>query len=303
MHGPIAYLNGILVPPGELHLPLHDAGFVFGATVTDLCRTFHHRLFRLQDHLDRFRRSCDAACVPQPVGDDALTRIAEHLVTRNGALLEPEQDLALVLIATPGPIGYYAGQSGGPPDVAPTLALHTFPLPYARYAGLFREGAHLVVPQTRHVPAACIDPRIKQRSRLHWWLAEREAGRADPVASALVLDTQGHVTETAAANFLLVRDGIVYTPPRDTVLAGISLRVTEELCKELNIGFEERHLSLDDCLAADEAMLSSTPFCLAGVSRINGVPLPWPGPVFETLLAGWDSCAGLNVRRQIWPGF
>ena len=95
----------------------------------------------------------------------------------------------------------------------------------------------------------------------------------------------------------------MYTPPRDTVLAGISLRVTEELCKELNIGFEERHLSLDDCLAADEAMLSSTPFCLAGVSRINGVPLPWPGPVFETLLAGWDSCAGLNVRRQIWPGF
>ena len=159
------------------------------------------------------------------------------------------------------------------------------------------------MPQTRHVPAACIDPRIKQRSRLHWWLAEREARRADPVASALVLDTEGHVTETAAANFLLVRDGIVYTPPRDTVLAGISLRVTEELCKELKIGFEERHLSLDDCLAADEAMLSTTPFCLAGVSRINGVPLPWPGPVFETLLAGWDSCAGLNVRRQIWPGF
>jgi hypothetical protein len=65
----------------------------------------------------------------------------------------------------------------------------------------------------------------------------------------------------------------------------------------------EQPLSLDDCVSADEAMLSSTPFCLAGVSRINGVAVPWPGPVFEKLMAGWDRCAGLDVRRQIRAGF
>src|SRR5438067_867239 len=109
MSEPLAYLEGRFIPQSALRLPLHDAGFVFGATVTDLCRTFHHRLFRLSDHLTRFRRSCQAAHVPQPVPDTELAAIAERLVTHNAALLKPDEDLALVLLATPGPIGYYAG--------------------------------------------------------------------------------------------------------------------------------------------------------------------------------------------------
>src|SRR5207245_11340628 len=140
MHGPIAYLNGILLPPGELHLPLHDAGFVFGATVTDLCRTFHHRLFRLDDHLARFRRSCDLACIPQLLANEDLARIAENLASENAALLPPEQDLLLIMIATPGGIGYLVGQPGSAGEASPTLAMHTFPLPCHRYRPLFDEG-------------------------------------------------------------------------------------------------------------------------------------------------------------------
>src|SRR5207302_1251856 len=100
---------------------------------------------------------------------------------------------------------------------------------------LVRDGARLLVPSVRHVPAASIDPRIKQRSRLHWWLAEQEVHQVDPLASALLLDDQGHVTETAAANFLLVRRGEVLSPPRSSVLSGVSLQVTQELCRQLGV--------------------------------------------------------------------
>src|SRR6266699_5553066 len=102
----IAYLNGRFVPQTEFVLPFHDAGFVLGATVTDLCRTFHFRLFRLQDHLARFRQSCELAEISQPVADAKLTRIAEDLAAHNGPLLAAEDDLLLIMIATPGPIGY-----------------------------------------------------------------------------------------------------------------------------------------------------------------------------------------------------
>jgi branched-subunit amino acid aminotransferase/4-amino-4-deoxychorismate lyase len=299
MLSPLVYLNGRFLPQGEAHLPLNDAGFIFGATVTDLCRTFRHRLFRLADHLTRFRRSCTIARVPQPLPDLELTKLAEELVAHNAELLPPEGDLALVLFATPGPIGYYLGEPGGPGDGPLTLGLHTFPLPFSRYAHLFREGARLVVPTIRHVPAACVDPRVKQRSRLPWWLAEQEARQADPAATALLLDAAGHVTETGAANFLVVRDGTVLTPPRSTVLGGISLLTVEELGGELGISFAERPLRVDDCLAAEEAMLASTPYCLAGVRFLNGFPLPWPGPVFQRLLAAWSGRVGLDIARQI----
>jgi branched-chain amino acid aminotransferase len=296
---PLAFLNGRFLPHVQAQLPLHDAGFVFGATVTDLCRTFRHQLFRLPDHLARFRRSCQAAQVPQPVSDDELTAIARELVTHNTALLKPKQDLALVLFATPGPIGYYAGLDGGPGDGPPTLGMHTFPLPFPRYCHLFQAGGHLVIPSVQHVPPVCVDPRIKQRSRLHWWLAEREARQADPGASALLLDADGRVTETAAANFLVVRDGAVLTPSRSSVLGGISLQVIEELCGMLGIPFCEQPLTLADCLGAEEALLCSTSYCLAGVSRLNRVPLPWPGPVLEQLLSCWSAQVGLDIRAQI----
>jgi branched-chain amino acid aminotransferase len=298
----LAYLNGRLIPAAEAVLPLHDAGFVLGATITDLCRTFRHQLFRWPDHLARFRRSCAYAQIYPPVSVDELTDAAQRLAGHNADLLAPEQDLALVIFVTPGPIGYYGGLDGGLGDAPPTFGMHTFPLPLARYRRLFQEGAHLVIPSTRHIPPECIDPRIKQRSRLHWWLAEQEARLVEPGATALLLDTGGHVTETAAANLLIVQGGKVLSPPRTSVLGGISLQVVEELCGELGIGFEERPLGLYDCLSADEAMLASTPYCLAGVSRISGTPLPWPGKVFQRLLQAWGERVGLDVRRQILAG-
>src|SRR5437899_1717165 len=103
----LAYLNGRFIPQAEARLPLNDAGFVLGATVTDLCRTFGHRLFRFADHLTRFRRNCASAHVPLSATDEELTQVAERLVDNNAGRLRPEQDLALVLVATPGPIGYY----------------------------------------------------------------------------------------------------------------------------------------------------------------------------------------------------
>jgi branched-chain amino acid aminotransferase len=293
------YVNGQFLP-GPLVLPSRDAGFVFGATVTDLCRTFRHKLFRLDDHLARFRQSCRLCRVPLPISDHELRLDAEKLVEHNAALLPPAGgDLALVLLATPGPIGYYAGLSGGPGDGPPTYAMHTFPLPFARYRPLFTDGARLVVPPTRHVPASCVDPRAKMRSRMFWWVAEQEAKDIEPSASALLLDADGHVTETAAANFLIIRDGTVVSPPRRSVLNGVSLQVVQELCGELGIPFAERPLTLDECQSADEALLACTSYCLAGVRRLHGVELPWPGPVWRRLLAAWSERVGVDIAGQI----
>lgn len=299
MPQPLAYLNGRFLPQSEARLSLNDAGFVLGATVSDLCRTFHHRLYRLEEHLDRFRASSVRARIPLPAGREELAGVAEELVRHNAALLPAGHDLALVMFATPGAIGYYGGQPGGAGDAAPTLGLHTFPLPFARYVPLFRDGARLVAARLRHVPAAIIDRRIKQRSRLHWWLAEQEVHDLDPAASAVLLDETGHVTETAAANIVVVRRGVVCSPPRQSILNGISLRTVEELCSQLGLRFEETPLTVEDCLGADEIILCSTPYCLAGVSRLNGQPLPWPGAIFERLLAAWSERVGLDIRGQI----
>ena len=299
MSEPLAYLHSRLMPASQASLSLHDSGFVMGATVTDLCRTVQHRLYRWDDHLARFRHSCGAAQLVPPLADGELTRIANDLVARNAGLLAVEHDLALVLFITAGEIGYYSGQATGVGEAPPTFGMYTFPLPFARYRRLFREGARLAVPSTRQVPAACVEPHIKHRSRLHWWLADREVYHRHPGATAVLLDAEGHLTETAAANLLLVKSRTVLSPPRSSILPGVSLQVVEELCHEQGNPFAERPLTMLDARTADEILLTSTPFCLCGVSSFDGLAVPWPRPMFQLLLAAWSATIGVDIQGQI----
>ena len=145
MHTPLTYLNGRFVPFAEASLPLHDAGFVSGATVVDNARTFRHKLFRWPDHLARFRRDCAACYVPLEMTDGQLTATAEELVAHNAKLLPAGGELQLVTFATPGPLGFYLGDAANGP---PTLGMATYPLPFARYRPFFTEGATLALVGT-----------------------------------------------------------------------------------------------------------------------------------------------------------
>src|SRR5262249_3515614 len=197
---------------------------------------------------------CDTCSIPLPPEVD-LTAVAEELVSCNSRSLGPDQELAVITFATPGPIGSYLGLPGGAGDGPTTLGMHTFPLPLARYQSFFREGVVLAAPITHVVnPSGLVDPQIKHRSRMHWWIADR-AVRArqglPPGAIALLVDAEdGCVTETAIGNLLLVRGGVVRTPWRDTILDGISLRVVGELCREMGIPLEEGSIRLEDCQGA-----------------------------------------------------
>jgi len=299
--GAVAYLNGRFVPAAEAVLPVHDAAIVLGATVTDMTRTFRHRPFRLEDHMRRFYASARYAHMEPPLAMQEAMAAAEALIERNAALLAPEADLALVQFLSPGPIPIYTGRPGRVGSGPPTFCMHTFELPFQSWRGLFQRGAHVVVPSVRHLPVQCVDPKIKCRSRMHWWLAECEAKAVDPEAIPLCLDLAGNLTETSGANIVLVRDGQVLSPQRRSILWGISLDTVARLCQQLDIPFQTRDLQLYDLINADEAMLCSTPYCLAPVTKVNGQPIGTgePGPLFRRLIAAWSELVGVDIVRQI----
>jgi len=168
------------------------------------------------------------------------------------------------------------------------------------FSRFFTDGLHLVTPSTRHVPPQCVDPKIKNRSRLHFWLAEQEAHLADPVAAPLLLDLDGNLTETSGANVLLAKDGVVLSPQPRNILPGISRKVVMQLCARREIPFRERDLQVHDAITADEVFVTTTPYCIAPVTRFNGLPVAdgKSGPIFEQLLAAYSAEAGLDIRAQ-----
>jgi branched-chain amino acid aminotransferase len=292
---PVAYLNGQFLPYSQATLPLHDAGFVYGAMVTDRLRTFRQRFFLLEQHLQRFRRSCELAAVPLRCPPQELESIARGLLDRNRPRLGADGEMALVMFATPGPAGALVGHLDNGP---PTIGMYAFPVSFARLRRMFEEGGRLALSE-RAVPSSCIDPHIKHRSRLPWWLAEREI----PPGAAPLLVTprpEHFVRETPAANFLTVREGTVISPPRQAILNGIGLNVVERLCGNLGIPFTEREMTAAELVASPaECLLTNSSFCIAGVSELAGQPLPWPGPVWHKLLAAWSDLVGLDIARQI----
>jgi branched-subunit amino acid aminotransferase/4-amino-4-deoxychorismate lyase len=81
--------------------------------------------------------------------------------------------------------------------------------------------------------------------------------------------------------------------------------VVKEICGRLGIPFVERDLQVHDAITADEAFLATTPYCLAPVTRINGLPVGGGsprGPMFERLLAAWNEEAGIDIRGQVLEG-
>lgn len=292
----IAFRNGRFLPYSELAVAPHDAGFVFGATVTDFCRTYRHRLFRWPDHLARLRRDAAACFIPLPYSDDELSVAAEHLVSENAKGLPPDDDLALITFATPGPLGYMAGEADTGP---PTVAMHTFPIPKERYRRFFTEGVVLEVagihPEFDHIPAR----GAKHRSRIHWWVTGRMSG-AD-VVPALMAD--GDTPDTAVGGVLSVHDGRIEYPPHTTALDSISIRVVLELAKRLGISVRERYYGTFHRQRAhvSELLLAGSAFGVAGVREIRDtgkIEYQWPGPVFTKLAAAWSDLVGVDIVKQ-----
>ncbi len=304
MSEPLVYLNDQMVPASQARLPIYDAGIVLGATVTEMTRTFRHEPFRMEDHLDRLVRSLRYVRLDIGMSSERMAAISRELVAHNRRFIDASDELGLIQFVTAGEYAIYAGSAGGIARTTPTICIHTFPLPWELWAESLKSGMHLVTPSIRHVPPQCYDPKMKYRSRMHFFLADQEARLVDPKAAALLLDLDANLTETSGANLLIVERGVIVSPPERNILPGISRETVRELAAQLDIRFVQRDLQVYSAINANEAFLTSTPYCMLPVTKINGVPVGdgRPGPVFRALLTAWSTRVGLDIEAQIIEG-
>lgn len=298
---PLVYLSGRTVPASQAHLAIYDGGIVLGATVTEMTRTFNRKLFRLSDHIDRIYRSLKYVRFDVGLSKAEMIQISEDLVANNFKLLADYEEIGLIHFVTPGEYKTYAGSAGGGAPPKPTVCIHTFPLPFELWAKRMELGVRVFTPSIRHVPPQCYDPKMKYRSRMHYYLADQEARAGDPEAIALLLDLDGNVTETSGANFLIVEKGTIVSPTLRNTLPGVSRQTVIELAADLGIPFVERDFQVFNVMNAEEAFLTTTPYCVMPVSHINGaaIGMGTPGPVAKRLLAAWSERVGVDIAKQI----
>lgn len=301
MTEPVAYLNGRILPLAQAHVAVYDAGFVQGVAVAEQLRTFGGRLFRLEAHLDRLGRSLKIVDVDPGLSLGEIGRIATELATRNRALLAPDDDLGVAIFVTPGPYAALAPSEATGEHARPTVCIHTRPIAFRLWAEKYAHGESVAISTVRQIPDDCWPAELKCRSRMHYYLADRDAARRFPGSRAILLHHDGAVCEATTANLLAYfpDEGLV-SPPHARILPGISVATATELAAKLDIPFREREIRPDHLRRAEELLLTSTSPCVLPVTRLDGQPVGSgkPGPVYGRLLAAWSEMVGIDIAAQ-----
>jgi branched-chain amino acid aminotransferase len=200
-------------------------------------------------------------------------------------------------------LGIYQEVEGLTPG--PNVIIADFPLRWtvASMGHLFDKGINAVISSQRAIPGSLLDPKIKNRSRIFYLMANIEASLHEGEDNwALLLDPDGYVAEGTGDNFFIIKNGTVISPEGRNILRGISRAyVMEELCPALGIPVVEKNIEAYDVYTADEAFMTGTPFCMLPVTSLNRSPIGdgKVGPLFNRILDRWSKNTGVDIAGQI----
>lgn len=120
---------------------------------------------------------------------------------------------------------------------------------------------------------------------------------------AVILDPSGYVAECTGENIFVVRGGVIYTPPKASVLEGITRDTVMELAADLGIPVVEEVITRDQLYIADEVFITGTAAEIVPAVKIDYREIGdgKPGEVMRSLLKLYlDTVRGQGKRSEQW---
>lgn len=266
------FLNDRFVDRKEAVVSVFDHGFLYGDGIYETLRAYGGRLFMLQQHLARMRRSAHLIGLDIPIPEKDWPALLTEAIRRN--VLD---DAHLRITVSRGD-----GEMGLDPSLCPRptvviVAKPLVPLP----PHLFRDGVSLAIVRVRRNLVTALSPQIKSLNFLNNILAKQEAVRAGAF-DGLMLNADGYLAECTTSNLFFVRGGRLCTPSVECgILDGITRSVVLLLARENGIPIEEGRYPPEDLQGAGECFLTNTTMEIMPVRDVDKTPLgtECPGPV------------------------
>ena len=256
----IVNINGTLVHRDEAGVSPFDSVVQGGDAVWEGLRVYDGRIFRLDEHLDRLRRSAVALAFTEiPTADSIVAEIRRTLAAN-----DMRDNVHIRLTLTRG-VKITSGMDPRLNQSGPTLIVLAEHKPPVYGA----DPITLITASIRRFPPDCMDPKIHHANLIQSILAKIEANVAG-ADDAVMLDRRGFVAETNATHLFVVADGVVRTPTTAACPEGITRATVLELCAADGIPAEETDLSLTQIYTADEVFTTGTMGELVPVCTVDG---------------------------------
>ena len=266
---PFAYFNGDIVPFEEAKVSVATHALQYGTGVFGGIRGYvnHDKesinIFRLPDHAKRVMQSANLIKITVPFDEKELADIFVQLTEKNN----PSKNVYY------RPFAYKSGL-----DLVPKLTgvKDGFALYMLELDDFFAsdEGLSVMVSSWRRVNDNMIPARGKvSGAYINSSLAKDDAAAAG-FDEAIMLNEAGKVGEGSAANLMMVRGGVLITPPITAdILEGITRRTVFRLAKDLDIATEERAIDRTELYLADELFFCGTGAQITPVTKVDTRPV------------------------------
>ncbi|OAA57624.1 Aminotransferase, class IV [Niveomyces insectorum RCEF 264] len=277
----VAWIEGELVPIHEARIPLLDEGFMHSDLTYDVPSVWDGRFFRLDDHLDRFERSCAKMRLQLPLPRADVKAALVDMVRQSGI-----RDVFVEIIVTRGLKGVRGNDLKGLVN-----RLYMFILPYVWVMEpsmqLDGTGSAIVARTVRRTPPGAFDPTIKN---LQWgdltraMFEARDRGAVYP----FLTDGDAHITEGSGFNVVFIKDGVLYSPARG-VLEGVTRKSVIDAANTLGYEVRLEFVPVDLAYASDEIFMCTTAGGIMPITSLDGKPIK-------------DGAVG-PITRKIWDEY
>jgi branched-chain amino acid aminotransferase len=293
------WLDGRFVDWAEarVHVLTHTLHYGLGVFEGIRCyRTADGRsaVFRLGDHLRRLYESAHINLMQVPVPQAQLEEVCLEALRQNDLA---EGYLRPLVFIGDGEMGLNPGGNA--------IRVAVMAWAWGRYLGEegVQKGIRAKVSSfSRHHVNAKMTKGKTCGDYVNSILAKREA-LLDGYDEAILLDTQGLVSEASGENIFVVRDRVLATPTLHSVLGGVTRATVLELARDKGIPIEERAITRDELYVADEVFLTGTAAEVTPIREIDRrkVGAGSRGPLTQALqTAFFDVVTGRNAKYERW---
>ena len=278
------HLNGEFTQLQNAKISVMDRGFIFGDGIYEVVPVYGGQPFRFAQHMARLERSLAELRITNPMSRAEWAAIASKLIAdyaqSTGADGQNGDQMIYIQVSR----GVAMRDHVMPENITPTVFVMSnkmsVPSEAVRQQGVVCVTADDFRWEKAHIKSTSLLGAVFSRQ------ISFDAG-----ATETVMFRDGYLSEAAASNVWVVKNGKLLGTPKDNlVLEGIRYGLIEKLCQQQGIGFELRRISRAEVLQADELLLSSASKEVLAITTLDGQPVGngRPGPVGERLYTGYQ---------------
>lgn len=276
------FIDGKYYDEQNAKISVFDHGLLYGDGVFEGIRAYNGRVFKLKEHIDRLFYSAKAILLEIPMSHGDVMKAVVASCRENSIR---DGYVRLVVTRGAGTLGLNPRRCKNPSVIIIADKIQLYP------PELYERGLEIItVPTVRNLHSA-LNPAIKSLNYLNNVLAKIEANNGG-CEEAVMLNSEGFVSECTGDNLFIVKEGCLLTPPLSAgALYGITRQTVLELAAETGMKVGEPNLTRYDLFNADECFLTGTGAEIVPVVKIDGrvIGTGKPGPVTRDLEARYHA--------------